>query len=66
MFWKVICYKSTSGNQIPIKVLPWPNNYKEKWTDEKLIKYFNLSDKDINEYKKIEKEIIDILNSFKK
>ena len=66
MFWKVICYKSTSGNQIPIKILPWPNNYKEKWTDEKLIKYFNLSDKDIKEYKKIEKEITDILNSFKK
>lgn len=66
MFWKVICYKSTSGSHIPINVLPWPNNYKEKWTDEKLIKYFNLSDKDINEYKKIEKEITDILNSFKK
>ena len=66
MFWKVICYKSTSGHQIPIKVLPWPNNYKEKWTDEKLIKYFNLSDKDIKEYKKIEKEITYILNSFKK
>ena len=66
MFWKVICYKSTSGHQIPINILPWPNNYKEKWTDEKLIKYFNLSDKDIKEYKKIEKEITDILNSFKK
>ena len=66
MFWKVICYKSTSGSKIPIKVLPWPNNYKEKWTDEKLIKYFYLSDKDIKEYKKIEKEITDILNSFKK
>ena len=65
MFWKVICYKSTSGNQIPIKILPWPNNYKEKWTDEKLIKYFNLSDKDIKEYKKIEKEITDIINNDK-
>ena len=46
-FWKFLCYKSTISGQVNIKFLPWPDNYKNKWTDEKLYKLFNLSDKEI-------------------
>jgi len=63
IFWKVICYKSTVGNSIPIEVLPWPKTYTEKWTEEKLIKYFNMTKDDIDEYNIYKSELQKIFNN---
>jgi len=56
-FWKILCYKSTTSNRIPLEILPWPDNFKEEWTKEKLIKFLNLSDNDIKEYDIIKGEL---------
>lgn len=56
-FWKILCYKSTTSNKIPIEILPWPDNFKEEWTKEKLIKYLKLSNDDLKEYEIIKNEL---------
>ena len=56
-FWKFICYKSTSSGQVNIKFLPWPNDYSEKWTNEKLYEYFKLSKTEIELVKNTMKDL---------
>lgn len=58
-FWKFICYMSTKSNTINLKYLPWPEDYSEKWTENRFYKYFNMSKKDIQKYK-------DTINELKK